>query len=173
MMRAPAKKTRAIRKTMGRSLASGLLAPAVPASTRRASSFSTASAALFASLVLTSISIILLPGKAVADPASPAPLGARLGAGEVPQIASRQSLEDLLSVPTYGFAWEDESTDEALAAAVIAGNDPDLERRSPFRKRKFDLFRSEHQLEIGQAEMLLRFRVRAKARNTMSVELKF
>lgn len=69
--------------------------------------------------------------------------------------------------------WRPQTTDEVLVAAVAEGTNPDLEPRNPFRKRSRDLFRTERPLTIGNREMLLRLRLRAKARRAMSVELHF
>ena len=83
-------------------------------------------------------------------------------------------LSELLLPSTFGASsWKAETTDEVLAAAVAIGTDPDLEPLNPFRKRKQDLFLKERPVSIGRAEMLLRLRLRAKARKAMSVELKF
>lgn len=65
------------------------------------------------------------------------------------------------------------STDELLAAAVALGTNPDLEPKKPFRKRSRDLFRTERPVSIGNADMLVRLRLRAKARRAMSVEVRF
>jgi hypothetical protein len=65
------------------------------------------------------------------------------------------------------------TTDEYLAAAVALGTNADLEPKNPFRKRSRDLFRTERPVSIGNADMLLRLRLRAKARRAMSVELRF
>ena len=65
------------------------------------------------------------------------------------------------------------TTDEALAIAVAQGNNPDLERKNPFRKRSRDLFRTERPVTIGNADMLLRLRLRAKLRRAMSFEVRF
>ena len=94
---------------------------------------------------------------------------------ETPRIEADadRSLDALLAVPTTRYVHFRESTDEALAAAVRNGNDPGLERPNPFRKRKIDLFRSEHPLVIGENEMLLRLRLRAKMSEAVSVELRF
>jgi hypothetical protein len=93
---------------------------------------------------------------------------------EPPRIAfTRNSLESLLIVPNRSFSWPSESTDDSLAIAVALGNDPSLERKSNFRKKKFDLFRTERAVTILEREMLLRFRLRAKAKETVSVELRF
>jgi len=69
--------------------------------------------------------------------------------------------------------WRAPTTDEVLAAAVARGPSPDLEPEKPFRKRSHDLFRAERPVEIGNAQMLLRLRLRAKSREAMSVELHF
>jgi hypothetical protein len=65
------------------------------------------------------------------------------------------------------------STDELIAAAVGLGTNPDLERRNPFRKRKRDLFRAERPVSIGNTDMLVRLRLRAKARRAMSIEFRY
>ena len=105
--------------------------------------------------------------------AEPAHLDTSIRFMDSPAESAPRSIDDLLSVPDSDFIWDGDATDEDLAAAVTLGNDPDLERRNPFRKHSFDLFRSEHPLVIGQKEMVVRFRVRAKQRKAMSVELKF
>jgi len=93
---------------------------------------------------------------------------------ESPRIAfSPSPLEALLVVPNDPSFWTDESTDESLASAVARGNDPSLERKSNFRKRKFDLFRTQRNVTILDQEMVLRFRLRAKANETVSLELRF
>ena len=84
------------------------------------------------------------------------------------------SLEQLLALPSVSArppAWS--SPDASIAAAVEAGPRPDLEPRKPFRKRDLDLFQTERPVEIGHSEMLLRLRLRARSRETMSVELRF
>lgn len=65
------------------------------------------------------------------------------------------------------------ATDAAIADAVERGNPRELERKKPFRKKSTDLFRSEREIQIGDEEMLIRLRLRAKTRNAMSVELHF
>jgi len=69
--------------------------------------------------------------------------------------------------------WRAPTTDEVLAAAVARGSNPALEPKKPFRKRSADLFRTERPVEIGDAQMVLRLRLRAKSREAMSVELHF
>lgn len=114
----------------------------------------------------------ILCASAVAEPASIYTLD-DLDDAPGARLSRDKSLVNLLAVPVPDYVWDTDSTDSDLAAAVDAGNDPDLEKRNPFRKRKFDLFRTERQLEIGQAEMLLRLRVRAKMRKAVSFELHF
>lgn len=63
--------------------------------------------------------------------------------------------------------------DESIAAAVERGTNTDLLPRSAFRRRNNDLFRTERPLAIGEQEMLIRLRVRAKMREAMSVEVQF
>jgi len=84
------------------------------------------------------------------------------------------TLDPLLVVPgLLAFRSDAQRTDESIAAAVEVGNNPDLEPVSKFRKRSTDLFRTEREVEIGQREMLLRLRLRAKTRRAVSVELRF
>ncbi len=87
---------------------------------------------------------------------------------------SRVALAELLFVRSLGVSsWMPKTTDEVLAAAVAKGTNPDLEPLSPFRKRNRDLFRTERPVSIGNAEMLLRLRLRAQSRRAVSVELHF
>ncbi len=84
------------------------------------------------------------------------------------------SLAELLRVPQFGASsWHAVTPDEHLAAAIATGTNADLEPLNPFRKRHRDLFVTERPVSIGNTEMLLRLRVRAKARRAMSVELRF
>lgn len=83
------------------------------------------------------------------------------------------SLSSLLIVPAATRTDSPMTTDEELLAAVAHGNEPGLERKNPFRKRSIDLFRSEHDVEIWRQEMRVRFRLRPKSRETMSVEVRF
>jgi hypothetical protein len=99
-------------------------------------------------------------------------------AAHVPPAAREPSivaLEELLFMRNSGVnPWQPETADEALAVAVANGSSPDLEPRNPFRKRSTDLFRTDfHPVSIGRAEMLMRFRLRAKSRNAVSVEVRF
>lgn len=82
-------------------------------------------------------------------------------------------LEPLLVVRHAHFRSQAEIADESIAAAVALGTNPDLEKKSAFRKKSTDLFRTEREVEIGQQEMLVRLRLRAKKRETMSVEVRF
>lgn len=91
-------------------------------------------------------------------------------AGDPPLAA----LAELVFVRSYGAGlWKPRTTDEILAAAVAKGTTPDLEPLNPFRKRSRDLFRTERPVSIGNADMLLRLRLRAKARRAVSLELRF
>jgi len=108
---------------------------------------------------------------------APALPAAAKAAVDVPPGAgdpSRAALAELLFVRGPGVgSWKPQSTDEVLAAAVANGTNPDLEPRNPFRKRSRDLFRTERPVSIGNADMLLRLRLRAKTRKAVSVELRF
>jgi hypothetical protein len=99
-------------------------------------------------------------------------------AAHAPPVAAEPSsvaLEELLSMRGPGMnPWRPTSADEALAVAVANGSNPDLEPRNPFRKRSTDLFRTDFvPVSVGRAEMLMRFRLRAKSRNAVSVEVRF
>jgi hypothetical protein len=99
-------------------------------------------------------------------------------AAYAPPVAAEPSsiaLEELLSMRNPGMnPWRPRSADEALAVAVANGSNPDLEPRNPFRKRSTDLFRTDFvPVSVGRAEMLMRFRLRAKSRNAVSVEVRF
>jgi hypothetical protein len=65
--------------------------------------------------------------------------------------------------------------DTALTDALAGrGGDPTARRSAKgFQARSADLFRSDHPVEIGEQAMLLRLRLRARTRETMSVELRF
>jgi len=64
-------------------------------------------------------------------------------------------------------------TDAAIVAAAEKGSDKSLERPQAFRKKSNDLFRTQRQVQIGDQEMQVRLRLRAKSRNAVSVELRF
>ena len=88
--------------------------------------------------------------------------------------ASRAALADVLFVRGLGpSSWRPRTTDEILAAAIARRTNRDLEPLNAFRKRSRDLFRTERPVSIGNAEMLLRLRLRAKAKRAVSVELRF
>lgn len=87
--------------------------------------------------------------------------------------AADRALEDLLVVPAFGLGAGPLTTDQTIAAAVRSGNEPGLEKKNPFRKRSFDLFRTEHDVEIWRQAMRVRFRLRPKTKEMMSVEVKY
>ncbi len=132
-------------------------------------------ASAFRTILLLGLStatlFVALP--AASDSNNPAHLGERIALSENPIDVGLRPLDALLTVPDPTYIWLGDTTDADLVYAVGLGNDPDLEKRNPFRKHNFDLFRTERPLVIGQQEMLLRFRVRAKSKNTMSIELRF
>ena len=136
-------------------------------------------AGLLGLTILVSLAILTASGRASAEPAVPpvpqiASAPAAIAAvGAVPQPAFT-SLDTLLAIPGLSaFRSDAQVADESIAAAVERGTNPDLEKLSAFRKRSNDLFRAERPVEIGEQEMLLRLRLRAKARRAMSVELRF
>ena len=88
------------------------------------------------------------------------------------ELERGDSLELLLEVPGL-VPTRVEETDASLATAARAGTNPELRKESAFRKRSVDLFHTERDIEILRQEMQLRFRVRPKTRETMSVELRF
>ncbi|MFK7895097.1 MAG: hypothetical protein AB8G23_04630 [Myxococcota bacterium] len=124
---------------------------------------------------------------AAAPPASLAPAGGAfpqasadftappVGKGTVvtARIVPLRDLEPLLAVRATPPNNPGQDADATIAAAVAEGSRPDLEPRKPFRKKNFDLFRTEHEVQIMRNDMLLRLRLRAKSRETMSVELRF
>jgi len=87
-------------------------------------------------------------------------------------LGPSEDLSVLLSVPGL-LPTRVQETDASLANAAEAGTNPALKKKNPFRKRSVDLFRTERDIEILRQEMQLRFRVRPKTRETMSVELRF
>ena len=85
-----------------------------------------------------------------------------------------ETLERLLAVPAHhDVRSEAERTDEFLAVVIEQSLPASLARPSAFRKRNLDLFRTEREIEVGRQEMLVRLRLRAKSRETMSVEFRF
>jgi hypothetical protein len=100
------------------------------------------------------------------EPAPPAALG----------VPAATGLDARLPIGTRrGWRSAPRITDAAIADAIARrGADRSPARATTgFRHRSSDLFRSDHPVEIGEQEMLLRLRLRAKARETMSVELHF
>jgi len=65
------------------------------------------------------------------------------------------------------------TTDELIAAAVALGTNPDLEPKNPFRKRSHDLFRTERPVTIGNQDLIVRLRLRAKARRAVNLEFRY
>jgi hypothetical protein len=87
---------------------------------------------------------------------------------------ARDPMRELLIVPQGTLYLTDaELADESISTMVERGTNADLIRRSNFRKKSMDLFRTDGVVEIARREMLVRLRVRAKARRAMSVEVKF
>lgn len=85
-----------------------------------------------------------------------------------------RELDALLAVRRHAASESAQAqTDAAIAEAVALGLERDLERKSGFRKKSNDLFQTQREVEIGNREMLLRLRLRAKAREAMAVELRF
>ncbi|GEM_PF-3121569 len=126
------------------------------------------------------LAVTLLVAAAPAAPASAEPASPNLHGvdddvvAEAPLLSpdGPENLDELLILPPPGAEpTAAERTDAFLAEAVARGSDP--LRPSAFRKRNIDLFRTERPVEIGEHEMLLRLRLRAKTRETMSVELRF
>jgi len=158
MMRAPVREIRTMTNSVDRTLS----AAPIPSTFRWITVF----------LLLTALPLVAaLP--ASAETIHRTDLGERIALSENPVEVGLRPLDDLLTVPDPVFIWHGDTTDSDLAYAVTLGNDPDLEKRNPFRKHNFDLFRSEHPVVVGRSEMVVRFRVRAKSKNTMSVELRF
>lgn len=130
-------------------------------------------------LAVIALCLVAMPRAAAADPAAIAP--AAMAAVDLPSTtllvapAQRESLDDLLAVrpPDHLLRSRAEIADDSIAIAVAAGTNPDLEKVSGFRKRSTDLFRAERPVAIGEQEMLVRLRLRAKSRETMSVEVRF
>jgi hypothetical protein len=95
-------------------------------------------------------------------------------AAAAPPAALADPLEEFFEVPgLWSTRTKAQATDDALAAAVAEGSRKDLKRKSGFRKRSTDLFRAERQVEIGDKEMRVRLRLRAKQREAVRVEVKF
>lgn len=85
-----------------------------------------------------------------------------------------RELDALLAVRGHGRApITAQQTDAAIAEAVALGLERELEKKSGFRKRNADLFRAQRSVQLGDQEMELRLRLRAKTRDAMAVELRF
>lgn len=84
-----------------------------------------------------------------------------------------RELDALLAVRGGASRITPQQTDAAIAEAVALGRAKDLERKSGFRKKSTDLFRRQRAVQIGNQEMLVRLRLRAKTRDAMAVELRF
>lgn len=125
---------------------------------------------------LTWLLLLSLPLTASSEPAS-APASPLPRVSAAPPAMRIVSLESLTLLPDPKGSKAPESrpsaADRAIAAAVEAGSDPSLEAPDPFRKRDFDLIRGERDVEIGGREMELRWRVRPKTKETISLELRF
>lgn len=84
-----------------------------------------------------------------------------------------RELDALLAVRGGRSAVTAQQTDAAIAAAVARGQSKELEKKSGFRKKNNDLLRTQRAVQLGNREMLLRLRLRAKTRDAMAVELRF
>lgn len=131
-------------------------------------------------LLLVLLSFLLAVGEAIAEPAAVGESGvirilevANGPAVGVAMPVSRERLDALMRAPTHRVPSAAEMADESIAAAVERGTNPDLIKPSAFRKRNTDLFRTERPVAIGEQELLLRLRLRAKTRRAMSVEVRF
>ena len=137
---------------------------------------SLASPAVGALGLLVIASILALAGSAAADPASPDPGRDPILANAAMPISPEglRSLESLLSVPPVrDERTAAERTDVDLVEAVAHRSEGERVSTTGFKRRSIDLFRAERPVEVGQQEMLLRLRLRAKSRETMSVELRY
>lgn len=86
----------------------------------------------------------------------------------------RPNLAALLAIRSSGNGSSIEKTpDESLADAIALGPRPDSEPKNPFRKRTLDLFRTVHPVSIGNADLLVRFRVRGNMSEMMSFDVRF
>ena len=132
-------------------------------------------------LTALTASTIFLMALFLSRPALAEPVSIGFGSNPEPSVAvqvaeapSFETLERLLAVPAHhDVRSEAERTDELLAVVIEQGLPASLARPSAFRQRNLDLFRTEREIEIGRQEMLVRLRLRAKSRETMSVEFRF
>jgi hypothetical protein len=88
-------------------------------------------------------------------------------------IRRARELDALLAVRGGGAGSRAKQTDAAIAAAVARGELKGLKKKDPFRKQSNDLFRTQRALQVGNQEMVVRLRLRAKKRDAMAVELRF
>lgn len=111
------------------------------------------------------LAVGLLPARPVrsSPPAEPA----------TSMIGRVRALDTLLAVRGGRAGLSAGQTDASLAAAVARGSNRDLERRSGFQRRSNDVFRAQRSLQVGDEELVVRLRLRAKKRDTMSVEVRF
>jgi len=123
-------------------------------------------------LILLLASRAALAGPAAFDGPERVPTSAEVEGPAPTDLPDPISYEFLLEIPGRSPS-EAEMADKLIASAVARGTAADLVRPSAFRKRRSDLLRVERPLEIGDQEMLLRLRLRAKMRRAMSVELRF
>ncbi|MEM9176831.1 MAG: hypothetical protein AAGC67_16540 [Myxococcota bacterium] len=85
-----------------------------------------------------------------------------------------RTLDELFVVPAIDRGpTAAERTDASLAEAVARRDGVRNVATTGFRKKSIDLFSHERAVAVGEQEMLLRLRLRAKTRETMSVELRF
>ncbi len=89
------------------------------------------------------------------------------------RVQRLRELDALLAVRGGSVPITARQTDASIAAAAARGHAKELERPQGFRKKNTDLFRSQRAVQVGNQEMLVRLRLRAKSRNAMSVELRF
>lgn len=127
-------------------------------------------------LVVLALLLAALTSPARAESLAP-PDAATLAPAVSAPPASADSLAELLVVPHRHHRRDEPTsaqvTDAFLAAEVARGHEPSAVKPSGFRKRNMDLFRTERPVEIGEQEMLLRLRLRAKRSEAVSVELRF
>lgn len=149
----------------------------------RMASHGLAAATLVVLLVCSSQECLAEPGESLSVPPeqSLAALASTIDVADAVPARPRRSprrepeIDALLAVrgTSASVSARELATDAAIADAVERGNPRELERKKPFRKKSTDLFRSEREIQIGDEEMLVRLRLRAKTRNAMSVELRF
>jgi hypothetical protein len=86
----------------------------------------------------------------------------------------RPNLVALLAIRSSDNGSSIEKTpDESLTDAIALGPRPESEPKNPFRKRTLDLFGTVHPVSIGNADLLVRFRVRGNMSELMSFDVRF